>query len=122
MHLEYGVPQLQHDQMKTISKHIQKIKNNSLSRQDTNNQKKSQIKKLTRKQLKECDKWPRWIKLDIHNLTNMKHKSHSAHRANYHLMPMFSIFFGHIHTKSTRNGIKHNVYVIDHQTDVGQLF
>ena len=62
MHHIYGVPQLHHDQINIIAKHLHEIKQNIHTQRYENDNDKPvpTLYKWTRKKLKETKEWAEW--------------------------------------------------------------
>ena len=70
MHPMLGVPQLHHDQLNVIAKHLQEIKQDTQLQRDTHNDDvvRPFVNKLTRRKLKETPEWFKWNAAEFHQL------------------------------------------------------
>ena len=62
MHPYYGVPQIHHEQMNVIAKHLQEIRSEITQQRfhNDNDDNSPTICKLTRKKVKETEQWHHW--------------------------------------------------------------
>ena len=62
MHPQFGVPQIHHDQLNIIEAHLKEIKEDINTQRFNNNSDAilPTVNKLTRRKLKETNKWPQW--------------------------------------------------------------
>ena len=84
MHPIEGVPQLQHDQLNIIARHLQSIKQDTTLQRDTNDSDEIRIiRKLTRRKLKEEDDWDEWHAAEHIQLDQYETQKTLDHPVNY---------------------------------------